>query len=141
MLEANLRSKSFFIVAASMVRFRREIAPLKKFEIETRVGSIDDRNCWIYQTFHNAGTSSANNDERGKVLAQVFTQAVITKKGKVIQPRSWLEDCFPGDNTWDDLYTTSNEVESQFGEKSSRFMDLEDALRTSAARHDDKVTK
>jgi len=82
-----------------------------------------------------------NSDERGKVLAQVFTRAVITKKGKVIQPRSWLEDCFPGDATWDDLYTTSDGVESQFVEKSARFMDLEDALRTSAALHDDKGTK
>lgn len=137
-LAANLATKSYFIVSASMIRFRREIPPLKKFDIETRLGGIDDRNLWVYQTFH-----PKEGEERGKILAQVFTQAVITKSGKVINPRSWLDDNFPSakGTTLDDLITTPEEAESLFDEKSARFMHLEETLRRSAALHDDKVTK
>ncbi|KAL7529073.1 hypothetical protein ACHAXR_002783 [Thalassiosira sp. AJA248-18] len=133
-----LRTKSWFIVTASMIRFRREIAPMKKFEIETRLGGLDDRNLWVYQTFHH----SKNSNERGKVLAQVLTQAVIVRDKQVINPRSWIEDTVPAakDNL-DSLTTSSGEVESLFDEKSTRFMHLEDSLRRSAAIHDDQVKK
>mmetsp|Transcript_3031 Transcript_3031/g.6645 ORF Transcript_3031/g.6645 Transcript_3031/m.6645 type:complete len:219 (+) Transcript_3031:183-839(+) len=137
-LAANLRTQSYFIVTASMIRFRREIGPWKKFDIETRLVSIDTRNLWVYQTFHHS-----DGNERGKVLAQVFTQGVITNKGKVIDPRSWVEEHVPAaEEALDDLNATPDEVESSlFDEKSTRFADLEQVLRRSAALHDDKVTK
>lgn len=101
------------------------------------MGGLDDRNLWVYQTFHH----SKNSNERGKVLAQVFTQAVIVRDKEVINPRSWIEDTVPvAKDDLDDL-TTSGEVESLFDEKSTRFMHLEDSLRRSAAIHDDQVTK
>ena len=144
-LAANLRTKSYFIVAASMVRFRREVAPMRKFEIETMLGGTDDRNLWCYQTFHyGKNEGDDNNEGRGKVLAQVLTQGVITRKGKVISPRSWVEDNFPAatKDALDGLYMMSDERgDSLFGEKSSRFAHLEESLRKAAARHDDKVTK
>ena len=119
-----------------MLRFRREIPPLMKFDIETRLGGIDDRNLWVYQTFHpNNGVN-----DRGKILAQVFTQAVITHGKKVLNPREWLADNIPGAHEdLDNLSATSDEVESLFGEKSTRFMHLEESLRKSASLHDEHM--
>ncbi|KAL7548040.1 hypothetical protein ACHAWF_011327 [Thalassiosira exigua] len=135
MLGAALRTKTFFIVTASMVRFRREVAPLTKFQIETRVTGIDDRNLWVYQTFHNS-----NDGERGKVLAQVFTQAVMAKDKKVLDPRSWILENNPASkDALDDLVASSNEA--IYDEKSSRFTHLEDALRDAAALRDQDVEK
>jgi len=45
----SFRASTYFIVSGYMVRFRREIPPLRRFEIETRLGAIDDRNLWVYQ--------------------------------------------------------------------------------------------
>lgn len=133
LLPASLKTKSYFIVTASILRFRREIAPLKKFEIETRGGKIDDRNLWVYQTFH----SPNSNGERSKVLCQVFTQGVMTNKGKVINPREWLADNLPSAKDALDGLTEA----PLFDEKATQFTKLEDTLRRSAALHDDKVTK
>ncbi|KAL3769983.1 hypothetical protein ACHAWO_008357 [Cyclotella atomus] len=143
-LEANIRSKSFFIVAASMIRFRREIQPLRKFDIETRLGGIDERNIWCYQTFHYSNEKSSEKEsgsnERGKILAQVLTQGVITNKGRVINPREWLEVHFPASKeSIDELSIVSEEDGSIFDSKAARFMHLEEALRKSAALYDDKT--
>jgi acyl-CoA thioesterase FadM len=143
-LEANLRSKSFFIVAASMIRFRREIQPLRKFDIETRLGGIDERNIWCYQTFHYSNEQSSEKEsgsnQRGKILAQVLTQGVITNKGKVINPRGWLEEHFPASKeSIDELSILSEEDGSIFDSKAARFKHLEEALRKSAALYDDKT--
>lgn len=129
------RTNSFFIVTASMLRFRREIPPLMKFDIETRLGGIDDRNLWVYQTFHQ------NNDgnDRGKILAQVFTQAVITNGKKVLNPHEWLAKHIPdAHDDLENLSGASDEVESLFGEKSTRFIHLEESLRKSASLHDEQ---
>ncbi|KAL9185375.1 hypothetical protein ACHAXT_003152 [Thalassiosira profunda] len=136
-LGANFRSQSFFIVTASFIRFRREIAPLHKFQIETRLGGIDERNLWVYQTFHYP----KGDEQRGKVLAQAYTQGVITKKGKVIDPRDWLVDNIPAAKDALEELEPSNEPDALFDEKSTRFMHLEDAMRKSAALHDDEVAK
>lgn len=130
-----------------MIRWRREIKPWSRFEIETRLGGIDDRNLWVYQTFHYPEEESdkekePNSNKRGKVLAQVLTQGVITNKGKIINPRSWLEEHFPATKEMiDDLATSSSEAGSLFDEKASRFMHLEDSMRKSAAIHDEKSAK
>jgi len=134
-----IKSKTFFIVTASTVRFRREIGPLQKFKIETRLGGIDERNMWVYHTFHNAP-----NEGKGKILAQIFTQAVMTKKGRPINPLSWLEEHFPltEDVLEDVSRLSSGKVDDLlFDEKATRFTHLEDVLRKSAALHDEKVTK
>ncbi|KAL7462404.1 hypothetical protein ACHAXS_002780 [Conticribra weissflogii] len=151
-LAANIKSKSYFIVSASMIRFRKEVKPLAKFQIETRLGSIDERNVWVYQTFHypenelnsNENATTTNGSGRGKVLAQVLTQGVITNKGKVINPRTWLEDHFPTTNEIiDDLLTSSptpGDEKDLFDDKATRFLHLEDAMRKSAANQDSKVS-
>jgi acyl-CoA thioesterase FadM len=138
-LDANIRSKSYFIVTASMIRFRREIKPLERFDIETRLGGIDERNVWCYQTFHCPGEVTGSK-ERGKILAQVLTQGVITNKGKIVNPREWLEMHFPTNKqSIDELSVISEEKGSTFDMKASRFKHLEEALKKSAAMYDEKV--
>ncbi|KAL7500417.1 hypothetical protein ACHAWT_008891 [Skeletonema menzelii] len=144
------KTKSFFIVTASITRYRREIVPMKRFDIETRLVGLDDRNLWVYQTFHyhiNKDKNQAESDgpTRGKVLAQILTQAVIAKTGKgVINPRTWLEE--------NSTYSTSalDGVMNQngdsmkstiFDEKAKRFIHLEDILKRSAASYDDEIPK
>ena len=143
-LEANIRSKSYFIVAASMIRFRREIQPLKRFEIETRLGGIDDRNVWCYQTFHYSSDESYDNkpgSARGKILAQVLTQGVITNKGKVVNPRKWLEEHFPASKeTIDEMSIIPEKSGSIFDSKAARFKHLEEILKQSAAIYDENTT-
>ena len=136
-LASSFRDKSFFIVTASMIRFRREVPPLKRFDIETRLEGIDERNLWLNQTFHNN-----NGNERGKVLAQVFIQAVIAKGGKVMDPRLWVEQNFPAaKNELDDLSIvhSKDDTDSIFDEKFTQFTNLEQVLRKSAASYDEKV--
>ena len=77
----------------------------------------------------------------GKVLAQAYTQGVITKKGKVIDPRDWLVDNIPAAKDALEELETPDDVDSMFDEKSTRFMHLEEAMRKSAALHDEKVAK
>jgi acyl-CoA thioesterase FadM len=151
------KTKSFFIVTASMIRYRREIVPLKRFDIETRLVGLDDRNLWVYQTFHhvdrdkNRSTDSIKQDEdgsqtRGKILAQILTQAVIAKTGEgVVNPRAWLEDnSMYSKNVLDKITNQNggeNSMESMFDEKAKRFLHLEDVLKRSAASYDEKVPK
>lgn len=134
-LAESIRLKSPFIVSASFIRFRREVPPFKKFDIETRLVGIDDRNMWVYQTFHNNKGS-----ERDKVLAQVFTQGVVTSNGKVINPRSFLEKAMvDAKDALDDLHATSKDIESIFDEKAERFTHLEEVMRRSANLYDEKI--
>ena len=131
----SFRASTYFIVSGYMVRFRREIPPLKRFDIETRLGAIDDRNLWVYQTFHHNGS--------GKVMCQILTKAVMVKEGKVLNPRTWAEDNIPAaakDDIIDDLVLASNNIESIFDEKATQFTNLEEVMRRSANNHDDKVS-
>jgi acyl-CoA thioesterase FadM len=134
-LAESMRSSSPFIVSASFIRFRREVPPLKKFDIETRLVNIDDRHLWVYQTFHHNKGS-----ERGKILAQVFTQGVVTNNGKVINPHLFLEKAMiDAKDALDDLSATSTDFGSIFDEKSDRFLQMEEVLRRSANLYDDKI--
>jgi len=147
------RTKSFFIVTASMIRYRREIVPLKKFDIETRLVGLDDRNLWVYQTFHHhvdrdkeRDTENIGGQTRGKILAQILTQAVIARAGKgEVNPRAWLEDnSMYSKNVLDGITIEKcreDSMESMFDEKAKRFLHLEDILKRSAASYDEKIPK
>lgn len=157
-LSQAIKTKSFFIVTASIIRYRREIVPLKKFDIETRLVGLDDRNLWVYQTFHHHINKDKKQEEldgdkkqekldgptRGKILAQILTQAVIAKTGKgVINPRTWLEDnSMYSSSALDRIMNQNGEnMETIFDEKAKRFTHLEDVLKRSAASYDQKVPK
>lgn len=146
-----INTKSFFIVTASIIRYRREIVPLKRFDIETRLVGLDDRNLWVYQTFHHHINSNKDKNQeeldgptRGKILAQILTQAVIAKTGKgVINPRTWLEEnSMYSSSALDGIMNQNGEdMETEFDEKAKRFTHLEEILKRSAAGYDEKVPK
>jgi len=156
-LAQSLKTQTFFLVTASMIRFRREIGPWQRFDIETRLVGLDNRNLWVYQTFHhhvdgsktrdftNGGNEDKMGKTGGKILAQILTQAVLAKSGKgVIDPRPWLEDnCIYSREILDEISNQKrhNEMDSIFDEKTKRFLHLEDILRSSAASYDEKVPK
>ncbi|KAK1740828.1 acyl-CoA thioesterase [Skeletonema marinoi] len=148
-LAQSFKTKSFFIVTASMIRYRREIVPFKRFDVETRLVGLDDRNLWVYQTFHHHVNRENKQEEsdgptRGKILAQILTQAVMAKPEKgVINPRAWLEDnSIYSSSVLDGIMNEKGEnIESIFDEKAKRFTHLEDILKRSAANYDDKVPK
>lgn len=148
-LSQAVKTKSFFIVTASIIRYRREIVPLKRFDIETRLVGLDDRNLWVYQTFHHHINKDEKEEQlggptRGKILAQILTQAVIAKTGKgVINPRTWLEDnSMYSSSALDGIMNQNGEnMETIFDEKAKRFTHLEDILKRSAASYDEKVPK
>ena len=148
------KTRSFFIVTASMIRYRREIVPLKRFDIETRLIGLDDRNLWVYQTFHhhidgdnklvtdNSNEAQTDSITRGKILAQILTQAVIVKTGEgVVNPGSWLENNSMYSRSVLDgiIHQKSEGVESIFDEKTKRFVNLEDVMKKSASNHDAKI--
>ena len=87
----------------------------------------------MYQTFHYQN----NENERGKVLAQLLIQAVMTQNGKVINPRTYLQSILPIEDAFKDM----NAVESIYDEKAERFTDLEDVLKRSAALRDEDVDR
>jgi len=99
----------------------------------------------------NDTLSKGNCDEdgsqtRGKILAQILTQAVIAKTGEgVVNPRAWLEDnSMYSKNVLDKITNQNggeNSMESMFDEKAKRFLHLEDVLKRSAASYDEKVPK
>ena len=144
------QTNSFFIVTASITRYRREIAPLKRFDIETRLVGLDDRNLWVYQTFHYPIGDKQQADDpsyqgRGKILAQILTKGAFAKPGKgVINPRTWLEEnSVYSSNALDEVMNQTGETvkSTLFDEKAKRFVHLEDVLKRSAASYDDKVPK
>ena len=118
---------------------------MKKFDIETRLGGIDERNIWCYQTFHYSNNKASGDESgispRGKILAQVLTQGVITNKGKVVNPREWLSMHFPASKeSIDELSVLPSEDGSSiFDTKAARFKHLEEALKHSAALYDEAV--
>lgn len=67
-----VREKYLFIANGCTVRYRKEIGPFKRFDIETYVGSFDKRNIWMYQTFRQPG-------DGGRILAQFLLQVVVVK--------------------------------------------------------------
>jgi acyl-CoA thioesterase FadM len=76
-----------FLVTSVALRYRREIRPVfRKFDIESSVVSVDERNLYVYQTFRHS--SSTDN----KVKAQLLLQGVAVQKGSVLDPRDFLKD-------------------------------------------------
>mmetsp|Transcript_38491 Transcript_38491/g.57690 ORF Transcript_38491/g.57690 Transcript_38491/m.57690 type:complete len:228 (-) Transcript_38491:497-1180(-) len=133
-LEANIRSKTAFVVTGAAVRYRREIGPLfRQFEIQSIIGSADERNLWIYHTFRYPG----EENRESKILAQLLIQAALVKNRKVVEPRLFMEEFGLDPDTVDRLHDSNNEGHMQ--KKLSTFQELERAMRASAADDDKRI--
>ena len=136
-LDNMLNQKIAFIVTGQAIRYRREIGPLfKAFRISTFVSGIDDRNLWLYHTFHNpeAGSGSGGGKNKlGPPLAQILLQSVVTKNGKVMRPSKYLADVYGANEDTIDKLTKMHEDELLVRKK-FQFGELESILRESASR-------
>mmetsp|Transcript_4134 Transcript_4134/g.9380 ORF Transcript_4134/g.9380 Transcript_4134/m.9380 type:complete len:215 (+) Transcript_4134:79-723(+) len=136
-LGANISEQCAFLVAGAAVRYRREIGPLfRKFQIKTFVGGLDNRNLWVYHTFHYP---ECDGDKQSKVLAQILVQAVVAQNRKVLEPEAYLKEICGIDADEIDKLKNSHENDLMM-QKRSRFEELEEALRASAAADDKRVT-
>ena len=132
MLKTFFEKKSEFIVTSASERYRREIKPLfRKFEIQTSLCGVNDRNFSIYQTFRYPGTGGVS-----KIRAQVLISGVIRRGRKLVNPKKFLVDevgvdpadldvLGEGDVSMDDIFLKNSE--------------LEDLLKESAAADDLRV--
>ena len=133
-LDNMLNQRIAFIVTGQAIRYRREIGPLfKSFQINTFVSGIDDRNLWLYHTFHNPGTDGDNGGEQGPALAQILVQSVVTQNGKVMKPSKYLADVYGADESVIDRLAKMHEDELLM-QKKFKFGELESILRESAGR-------
>ena len=90
---------------------------------------------WVYQMFHYR-----KKGESGKVLAQIFTQGVITRDARVVDPSVWVTDHVPSaKEALDGLALAVTKADMLFDETAARFTRLEEPLRMKAALHDDTV--
>ena len=49
MLQHMYKTNTHYFVAANAIRYRRELRPLfRRFEVQTHVAGLDDRNIWMY---------------------------------------------------------------------------------------------
>jgi len=100
------------------------------------VSGIDDRNLWLYHTFHNpeAGSGSGGGKNKlGPPLAQILLQSVVTKNGKVMRPSKYLADVYGANEDTIDKLTKMHEDELLV-QKKFQFGELESILRESASR-------
>lgn len=131
-LDNMIHQKIAFIVTGNAIRYRREIGPLfKAFQINTFVSGIDDRNIWLYHSFHypEAGVK----EKQGPALAQILVQSVVLQKGKVMPPSKYLAEVYGADESVIDRLAKMHEDEL-FMQKKFKFGELESIMRESARR-------
>jgi len=144
-----------FMVTHTAVRFRKEIAPFRTFEIHTSLRAIDDRHLWMQQVFRSKSSSSSSsssdkNEKKknhdGRILAQVLVQAVAVKNRKVLPPSAMLEAIGVSEDVVDSLRWNSEEGErSKDGDDDDgmafiqRFKEMDEAFREEAASDDERL--
>lgn len=134
LLEHMFRQKAAYVVTGNAIRYRREIKPLlRRFEIDTRVTRLTDRDIWMSHNFRHAGTE---DDQDRLVRAQVVVKAVVIGGGSVLDPRVFMADACNLDPTVIEKLSlpTEDTVENDI----QAFIDLEEVQRLSAAE-DDKL--
>jgi acyl-CoA thioesterase FadM len=133
-----VKEQALLLVTGAAIRYRREIGPfLNTFEVHTHLASMDERNIWVYHTFRypKDHDDPNNNNNQGKILAQLLIQAAVVHKGKVINPQEFLQKFLKLDpSVIKDIQ--SSHGNDLFHKKRTTFGDLESLLRTSAAEDD-----
>lgn len=132
-----------FVVTNTAVRFRREISLRERaFEIHTNLHAIDDRHLWMHHAFRSPTTK---DDKIGRIMAQVWVQAVAVQNRKVVLPSTLLETIGVSDEVIDSLLwkEDDNDNDSEVGPDSKSFLknfkDLDVAFRKEAAADDERL--
>lgn len=116
-----------FFVAGSCIRYRREIRPLfRKFQIDSYVAGLDERNIWISHKFRYPVPG------QDRVRAQILVQGVAVKDKKVLDPRTFFKEQVGVDADIVDRLTLPNVGEATMEEMLERYVGLEEAMKKDA---------
>jgi acyl-CoA thioesterase FadM len=134
------RTSTHLVVAGTTVRYRREIKPFRcTFRIESYFGRIENQRLWTVHDFFVPDSASSHDLASAKSRAQMVVPCVWVRKGKVVDPQSYLQEagvdeatiqslCGDPSDTNDDGTSTNSilkDVTSQYAalEESMRRMD------------------
>jgi acyl-CoA thioesterase FadM len=140
MLQSMLKHHAHYFVVSTTIRYRKEIRPLfSKFQIDTTVCGLDDRNLWILHNFRTV----ANTKSESRIMAQVIVQGVTVQNGRtVVNPATFLKEQVGFDSDLVDslLFPQSKETatdESKIIEELfERYSALEDTMKKATAEDD-----
>jgi len=137
-MKAMYKERTKYLVAGATIRFRREVRPIfRKFQIETTVCGLDDRNLFIS---HNFRLPAKENYPESRILAQIIVQGVTVKGRDVVEPANFLKEKAGMDaELIDSLVLPGNKHESAVVEELlERYMALDESLKKVAANDDEK---
>jgi acyl-CoA thioesterase FadM len=142
MLQTMLKNNIHFLVVGTTIRYRREIRPLfSKFQIDTSVVGIDDRNLWM---MHNFRSVSATKKE-SRIMAQMVVQGVAVQSGRsVMRPAALMKDIvgLNGDLVDSVILHAANRAATSeskvIEELLDRYTAMEETLKKASAEDDKK---
>jgi hypothetical protein len=159
-------ASTHLVVAGTAVRYRREIRPfLCPFEVESFFAGVDGRHLWAIHNFRrrrragghgpskndsaaaggdNDSSAAASADGQERIRAQVIVPCVWVRKGKAIDPASFLLEAGVDDATVESLRRFgdglgglgSADEEPGLAEMAARYAALEGWMRGYASRRD-----
>jgi len=141
MLGIMARHNIHYVVASLAIRYRREIRPVfRKFQIESSIVALDERNITINQVFRHM-----NDAKDTKLKGQLLLQGVAIRHKKILDPRQLFKVelgvdpdivdqlCERGHN-----HIVSTEAQS-LDSMIDSYEKLESAFKANAALDDSKV--
>ena len=129
-----------YLVAGTTIRYRKEIRPIfRKFQIDTTVCGIDERNMWISHKFRLLAPQGGDRTE-SRVMAQMIVQGVAVKGRDVIDPGIFLKEKVGIDADLVASLTMPNVAKKSeiVEEMLERYTALEESMQKAAAEDDEK---
>ena len=151
MLQTMLKQQVHFLVVGTTIRYRKEIRPMfGKFQIDTTMCGLDERNLYMMHQFRTiAPSSSSTTKKESRIMAQMIVQGVAVQNGRtVINPATFLKDNIGFDTNLIDNIMLSKMTKSST-EKSDnniivelldRYAVLEETMKKATAEDDKKFT-
>jgi hypothetical protein len=145
MLQTMLKQDIHFLVVGTTIRYRKEIRPLfGKFQIDTTVCGMDDRNLFLMHQFRTV----SSQDEESRIMAQMIVQGVAVQKGRtVMNPATLFKDVIGFDSNLIDSITLSNMKIASNSESETtvelldKYSAFEGAMKKATAEDDRKYIK
>jgi acyl-CoA thioesterase FadM len=138
MLKAMYKNNVNYLVVGTTIRYRKEIRPIfRRFQIDTTVCGIDERNMWISHKFRLPAKEKHNES---RVMAEMIVQGVAVKGRDVVNPGNFLKEDvgmdadLVGSVTMPHAAHKSKIVEEML----ERYVALEESMKKSAAEDDEK---
>jgi hypothetical protein len=152
-----LKQQVHFLVVGTTIRYRKEIRPMfGKFQIDTTMCGLDDRNLYMMHQFRTIAPSSSSSSSQttrkeSRIMAQMIVQGVAVQNGRtVINPATFLKETIGFDtNLIDNIMLSkmapssvenSNSSSNVIAELLGRYSALEETMKKATAEDDKKFT-